>query len=230
MGIDRWDENGISGWAIDMAKPQIPVALEILIDDELIAKSVANIFRQDLLDFGIGSGNCAFQLSIPDKFWDGMEHTVTIQETLTKTKTVLPGSPKTFKLINKLRGIDNKIHTNSVNTMSNAHQELEEENALLLAQLHKIQEELERYYLQHEKAAANMQNLTLERDEQVELAEQLRSQILTLTQEHDQQVIRINEQQSILEQLMQEREEQAELLKNIKSQCEQAIAILNVKK
>lgn len=100
--VDFCDENGIGGWAIDMTKPHVPVELEIFIDDSLVFHITANLFRQDLFDTKLGKGNCAFNVSIPGKFLDGVEHSVSIQEVVTKTG--LQGSPKIFKLFPNVRG------------------------------------------------------------------------------------------------------------------------------
>jgi len=164
--IDACDEKGIVGWAVDMSKPHVPVKLEVLIDGALVAKTVANIFRKDLLDAKLGNGNCAFHVRMPDKFWDGIEHSVTIHETV--TKMALPSSPKKFQIGHKfVAKTDNRIKLEEVEILRRQLQELKKENEVLLLQLHKIQEELERYYLQEQKT------------------DELRFQVVTLTQERD---------------------------------------------
>jgi hypothetical protein len=197
--LDTCNEYGIKGWIADKNNLNASVDIEIIIDGEVVTTATAGMFRQDLLDAYIGNGNYAFKVPIPDKFWDGVEHKVTIQENL--SKTILQGSPKTFKLANKFL-------KKEVDDLTNQNAKLKKENAVLLAQLHKIQEELERYYLQNQQFDAKVQKLTLEHGAQIKLIDELRSQILNLTQE---------------------REKQTELLKKIKAQFEQTIAILNIK-
>ena len=55
----------IEGWAWDSAQPASPVRLQVLIDGDVVAGVVANRFRQDLAQAGIGDGRHAFSLVIP---------------------------------------------------------------------------------------------------------------------------------------------------------------------
>lgn len=89
--------NQISGWVINENDLINPVKIDVFIDDELVTRVTANLFRQDVLDAKIGHGNSGFNVIISDKFWDGMEHSVNVYETV--TKTVLIGCPKKFKIV-----------------------------------------------------------------------------------------------------------------------------------
>lgn len=51
----------------------------MLIDGVAIASGTAGLFRQDLLDAGIGNGFHGFRLEIPAHFADGLSHAVTIE-------------------------------------------------------------------------------------------------------------------------------------------------------
>ena len=82
--------------------------------------------------------------------------------------------------------------------------ELTQENELLLLQLHQVQEELERYFLQ-------MQELTQSRDEQTKLATERQAQIQKLTQSRDEQTKLATERQAQIQKLTQSRDEQTKL-------------------
>ncbi|WP_051173152.1 class I SAM-dependent methyltransferase [Thermodesulfobacterium hveragerdense] len=50
----------------------------VLIDEEPVAEGVADRFREDLLDAGIGDGKHAFAIDIPEKFADGKEYEIKV--------------------------------------------------------------------------------------------------------------------------------------------------------
>lgn len=143
-------EKGIIGWVINENNLQESVDIDVFIDDELVTQVTANLFRQDVLD-AKGNGNCAFSVPIPEKFWDGIEHSVNIYAVA--TNTVLKGCPKTFQFSSKfMETIDASIKTDNadIDTLSHQLQELKEENKILFLQLHKIQEKLEQLYVQQQ--------------------------------------------------------------------------------
>ena len=55
----------ISGWAQDAAHPDAPVCLDLIIDGELVAQTLAAQYRPDLHAAGLGSGRHAFSISLP---------------------------------------------------------------------------------------------------------------------------------------------------------------------
>lgn len=76
--VDEFDPAaGLIGWAYD---PQGDGALDILLTDggKLVAHASANGFRQDLLDAGLGDGNCAFHMPIPPALFDSAVHTLRV--------------------------------------------------------------------------------------------------------------------------------------------------------
>lgn len=81
--LGRCDENGIFGWIIDGNNPHEHVKVDVFIDDELIARTTADIFRQDLLDNGIGNGEHGFHIPMPTNLFDNLEHKVEIKDVLT---------------------------------------------------------------------------------------------------------------------------------------------------
>lgn len=86
--IDACDEKGIGGWVLDkrglggwqLQEKPIQSEIDIFIDNEFIARTTANSFRQDLADALIGNGCCAFYLPMPERFFDNIEHSIEIRE------------------------------------------------------------------------------------------------------------------------------------------------------
>jgi hypothetical protein len=51
----------IAGWAQNIEHPEAPVCLDIFADDRLIGRTLANRYRDDLANAGLGSGNHCFE-------------------------------------------------------------------------------------------------------------------------------------------------------------------------
>jgi Glycosyl transferases group 1 len=63
--IDVVTRGRIEGWAFDPANPDVPLALVIFNNGEVLARVLANRFRPDLEEAGLGSGRHAFGYTIP---------------------------------------------------------------------------------------------------------------------------------------------------------------------
>jgi glycosyltransferase involved in cell wall biosynthesis len=63
--LDTVTRHRIEGWAWDKAAPDGPVALVILNNGEVIARTLANRYRKDLQGAGMGDGRHAFSIIIP---------------------------------------------------------------------------------------------------------------------------------------------------------------------
>ena len=63
--VDRCDEVCIEGWVAVAGQPEIKLGLEFRLGDEVVGRCVANGFRKDLKDAGIGDGECAFSFETP---------------------------------------------------------------------------------------------------------------------------------------------------------------------
>jgi hypothetical protein len=55
----------ILGWAWAPASPELRVAIELRLSDEIVARTVADIPRADLASNGIGDGRHAYDIAIP---------------------------------------------------------------------------------------------------------------------------------------------------------------------
>lgn len=60
FSVDMYHEGYFRGWILDNNNPLQRIMIEIMQEQRVIARGVANEFRQDLTDAGIGDGCCAF--------------------------------------------------------------------------------------------------------------------------------------------------------------------------
>jgi hypothetical protein len=63
--VDRVGPRAIEGWAQDVDHPEVPVCLDIFAGGKLIGQALANRYREDLRDAGLGSGRHAFEFTPP---------------------------------------------------------------------------------------------------------------------------------------------------------------------
>jgi autotransporter-associated beta strand protein len=63
--VDRVSARAIEGWAQDADHPEVPVCLDIFIGGKMIGQALANRYREDLRDAGLGSGRHAFEFTPP---------------------------------------------------------------------------------------------------------------------------------------------------------------------
>lgn len=66
-----------SGWIWDKTQPDAPVSIEFLADNVVLGSTVANTFRQDLVDRGIGNGVHGYTFITPTSLKDGKSHRLT---------------------------------------------------------------------------------------------------------------------------------------------------------
>jgi hypothetical protein len=84
----------ISGWAWDANQPNTVVNVAIFDGSTLIATVPANLFRQDLLNAGIGNGVHGFSFTTPTSLKNGQPHSLLVR--ISATQTNLQLSPKTL--------------------------------------------------------------------------------------------------------------------------------------
>lgn len=83
----------VCGWARDSACPDIPLIIAVYAGEQRLGTVVADLFRQDLVDAGIGHGQYGFTFEAPDALRDGQPHAVTLR--IAGTDVALSGTPKT---------------------------------------------------------------------------------------------------------------------------------------
>jgi len=63
--VERLENGLLEGWAMDVANPETPVELEVLVEGERVAIVLANRYRVDLDRAGFAGGSCAFTVAMP---------------------------------------------------------------------------------------------------------------------------------------------------------------------
>ena len=63
--VDRVGPAIVSGWAQCTTQPEEPVCLDILVDGKRLLRALANRYREDLHQAGLGSGNHSFEVHLP---------------------------------------------------------------------------------------------------------------------------------------------------------------------
>jgi hypothetical protein len=84
----------IAGWAWDQNQPNSPINVDIYDGTTLIATVTASIFRQDLLNAGIGNGVHGFSFATPASLKNGQPHSVRVK--FSGTNTDVFNTPKTI--------------------------------------------------------------------------------------------------------------------------------------
>jgi RHS repeat-associated protein len=92
--LDGADCNVISGWAWDGNQPNTAINVEVYDGNTLIAAVVANQFRQDLLNAGIGNGYHGYSIATPLGLKNGATHSIHVK--VAGTTSELSGSPKSI--------------------------------------------------------------------------------------------------------------------------------------
>ncbi|GJD66646.1 hypothetical protein MPEAHAMD_6844 [Methylobacterium frigidaeris] len=77
--IDEQGRLTVRGWAQDLAHPDGPVCLDIVVDGVVAALTFAETYRPDLERAGIGDGCHAFSLILPEPFALGISHQVEVR-------------------------------------------------------------------------------------------------------------------------------------------------------
>ncbi len=82
----------VCGWAIDPLRPEMRVDLEILCDGEPVARTRADLEREDLAEVALGDGRHGFRLTLDASLFDGRPHELSVR-TLNGQQR-LAGSPQ----------------------------------------------------------------------------------------------------------------------------------------
>lgn len=68
--VERIDPELVVGWAYDFKSPNQPVEVQVRQDNRILADTIADLTRDDLLEQGIGSGRHGFSMTISDDLWN----------------------------------------------------------------------------------------------------------------------------------------------------------------
>ncbi len=92
--VDMVSRDRVSGWVLG-PDPAIPVALQILDNGQPIAHVLANAYRRDLEDAGIGTGRHAFDVAIPGGLSPLERHVIQVRYEADGTDVT--GSPRVIE-------------------------------------------------------------------------------------------------------------------------------------
>jgi hypothetical protein len=85
------DHAGATGWTIDEAHPEAPVAVEFVARGEVVAHALADLRRPDLTMAGIGNGRCGFVVRPNRKLPPSRDHLLQVRRV--GDGADVPGSP-----------------------------------------------------------------------------------------------------------------------------------------
>ncbi len=92
--LDTPADGQIKGWALDPDRPGARLPVEISIDGQPVESTIADQFRSDLLQAGVGDGYQAFSIWVPEAFFDGAPHKVEVK--IAGVNRALQHSPRTI--------------------------------------------------------------------------------------------------------------------------------------
>jgi hypothetical protein len=98
--LDAVTRERISGWALDRAAPQTPIALTILADDKPIGQVVADRYRADLVQAGLGAGHHGFDFAFPPGLLSTDRQVITVKRE--RDGAELAGSPVTLEAVGEV--------------------------------------------------------------------------------------------------------------------------------
>jgi len=78
LNLDECSVRGVIGWVVNHEEPDRRVTVELIIDQELIGRRLADDFREDLSEARIGNGRFGFVFPVPESIFDGESHGVQI--------------------------------------------------------------------------------------------------------------------------------------------------------
>lgn len=69
----------VAGWARDAAHPNGPVCLDVVVDGTVAALALAEVYRPDLAEAGVGDGRHGFDLGFDEPLTSGTAHTIEVR-------------------------------------------------------------------------------------------------------------------------------------------------------
>ena len=69
----------VAGWARDAAHPNGPVCLDVVVDGTVAALTLAEVYRPDLAEAGVGDGRHGFDLGFDEPLTSGTAHTIEVR-------------------------------------------------------------------------------------------------------------------------------------------------------
>ena len=95
--LDTATRDRVRGWAQHGGAPETAVALQVLCDGLPLTRVVANLYRSDLAQAGLGSGRHGFEVAIPGGLSPFERHVVQVRRESDGSE--LPGSPAVIEAV-----------------------------------------------------------------------------------------------------------------------------------
>jgi SAM-dependent methyltransferase len=129
--IDEIGSNYVNGWAYDSKRS--PAVIEVFIDGNLIAKGLANDFREDLVRVSSEQqGHCAFHVLVPvklDEIYDLSSLSVKANGIFLSSSSALPPRPDSSLKANEFPPIDIDVPDAELVFLVNGHRNVGEYSA-----------------------------------------------------------------------------------------------------
>lgn len=77
--LDNVIDNHVEGWVFQRNVPQSTMMVSLFIDGAFVTNALSDEYREDLKHAGIGDGEHAFRIPIPERYLDGTEHEIDIR-------------------------------------------------------------------------------------------------------------------------------------------------------
>jgi GT2 family glycosyltransferase len=72
--LDRIEDTGVGGWALDFDKPAESLTMRVLIDDVIVGLLACDAHRDDARLVSLQNSRIGFQYDIPERYHDGLRH------------------------------------------------------------------------------------------------------------------------------------------------------------
>lgn len=76
--IEHYEHGRLSGWIQNTTKPEHRVSISVFENNRIVATTVADIYRDDLKNAGVGDGKCGFMATLDESILDGNIHELTV--------------------------------------------------------------------------------------------------------------------------------------------------------
>ena len=106
--LDAASPHHVEGWAIDLARPDRPVRIDVVVNARTVATVSAGESRPDIAALGLGRAKCGFSARLPDHIDPAARRRIAVR--LAGQRTELAGSPVHIDPVPGLIGSFDTLH------------------------------------------------------------------------------------------------------------------------